>query len=513
MGTLPVGNTFLFRDMKLSFNVKGTTTRGKLLKTLFTDPGLQQSDQSCNINIYDSCEKCGLNAPSAQTVKCEICDVKFHTSCLTHPLPDNFVTLQSTNPCMWWFCLNCTGNAEKELGNTPAALDNSSSSLLLDLKQVVAEQLASLKVDLMQDVNHVIESKLNSAVSIENHQSSDNFDLSTCGSESSLYSRPTFASITSSNVTRSAFSPSSQTPKKPQPAVAKPAEVLMLSPIEADKEFSAADIDQVKKSIGGKLKHLQVEFVHSNPKKKTIAVGFRDQKLRDQGNEVICADAHLSAMGFQSKMANKLLPKITISGVPVSILESITCDDSTDKDKMRELEKKIIVEKIKEKNPSIANLVDLEHTLSVVFVGRVKRFEKDTLTIGLKVSPLIRSTLFLQQCGMIYLDYSRYQVYDRYYIKQCYHCQLLGHTSDDCPDNKASKPSVCMYCSENHRSKMCPNKQKTELHNCTRCKLSGLKSDSSGYTSHHAGSTNCPMMMRETVRLANMTDLTSKNVM
>ena len=512
MGTLPVGNTFLFSVMKLSFNVKGTTTRGKLLKTLFTDPGLQTSDQSCSINQYDCCVKCGNNSPSSQTVKCEICDVKFHTECLTHPLPDNFVTLQSTNPCLWWFCLNCTCDAEKELGNTPAAQGNTSSTQLQDFKQVVAEQLATLKVDLMRDVNDVIESKLNSAVSIENHQSSNSFDLSGM-SESSLYSRPTFASIASSNVTHSVSPPSSQIPKKPQPAVAKPAEVLMMSPIDDDKEFSAADLDQVKKSIGGKLKNLQVEFVHSNPKKKTIAVGFRDEKLRDQANEVICADAHLSSMGFQSKNANKLLPKITISGVPVSILESISSDESIDKDRMRELEKKIIIEKIKEKNPSIADLVDLEHTLSVVFVGRVKRFEKDTLTIGLKVSPLIRSTLFLQQCGMIYLDYSRYNVSDRYYIKQCYHCQLLGHTSDDCPDNKASKPSVCMYCSENHRSKMCPNKRQTDLHNCARCKSSTSTSDSSGYTTHHAGSTSCPMIIRETVRLANMTDLTSKNVM
>ena len=59
--------------------------------------------------------------------------------------------------------------------------------------------------------------------------------------------------------------------------------------------------------------------------------------------------------------ANKLLPKITISGVPVSILESVPSDGSIDKEKTRELEKNIIIEKIKEKNPSIADLVALDY--------------------------------------------------------------------------------------------------------------------------------------------------------
>ena len=496
------------------FNVKGTTTRGKLLKTLFTDPGIQHSDQSCNINQYDCCVKCGNNAPSSQSsVKCEICDVKFHTACLTHPLPDNFVTYQSTNPCLWWFCLDCTGNAEKELGNNPAAKgdSDSSSTQLQDFKQVVAEQLAGLKLNLMDDVNQAIETKLNLALcGVENNQSAQCFDMSS-GSETSLTSRPSFASITTTNLSQAAFSPIQQVTKKPKAAEESPAEVLILTPIDTTQDISATEIERVKQSVGGKLKNLQVEFVRSNPQKKTIAVGFRDQKLRDDGNDVICADNHLSAMGFQSKLANKMLPKLTISGVPLSVLDGI--DTSDNQERMRELEKQKILEKITDKNPGVAHLVELGHTLSVVFVGRVKRFEKETLTIGLKVSPTIRSTIFQQQRGMVYLDYSRYWASDRYYVKQCYHCQLLGHTSGDCPVAQASQPSVCMYCLESHRSKVCPNKQKTELHKCARCKSSTLTSDNNGHTNHHAGSAACPMIVRETSRLANMTDVTSKNVM
>mgnify|MGYP000008525565 CR=1 FL=1 len=481
----------------LKLKIDGRTTRGKILDTWSEADGFAAKGR---IALSGTCLSCNAE-PDDQPLECMKCKSKYHNLCLTITLSSDVLVVMEKNPCIWWFCPDCltTGKVNSSKSSQSINPKNISfnTSNDADSEQVVSggmdsgqfrSEMNDFKVDILKSVQDAIDAKLGP-------------------------SRPTFSSMVSSNVTGSASPPSSQIPKKPQPEVVKPAEVLMLSPIDNDREFSAADIDQVKKSIGGKLKNLQVEFVHSNPKKKTVAIGFRDERLRDQANEVICADAHLSGMGFKSKNANKLLPKITISGVPVSILESVPSDGSIDKEKTRELEKNIIIEKIKEKNPSIADLVALEHTLSVVFVGRVKRFEKDTLTIGLKVSPLIRSTLFLKQCGVIYLDYSRYHVSDRYYIKQCYHCQLLGHTSDNCPDSKASKPSVCMYCSENHRSKMCLNKHQTQLHNCARCKSSALTSDSSGYKTHHAGSTSCPMIVRETVRLANMTDLTSKNAM
>ena len=492
------------KEMRFNFNVKGSTTRGKLLKTLYTDPGLQHSDP-CRIDANDCCIKCNETVKSiSKFVRCAVCEEKFHNTCLTHPLPDDFITYQSTSPCLWWICLECAGtiynkNPEDESAGNDG--DSVSPAQVQDFKQVLAEQLSSLKVDLMKDVIETIDNKLSAA--IDNSQSSVN----TLPRTSDIFDQ-SYASITGTNLPPS--SPSPQTRKHSQNEAVSH-DVLLLSPINPDTDITAADIDKVKKSVGGKLKKLQVEFVRSNPKNKTIAVGFKNKQLRDEGNETICADDHLSSIGFKSKLANKMLPKLTISGIPLSILD--TLDSSiVDRDQKREAEKEIILRKITEKNPGVSDLVNLEHTLAVVFVGRVKRFEKESLTIGLKVSPSIRATILNQQSGRLYLDYSSYWASDRYYVKQCYHCQLLGHTSEDCP-SKESKPSVCMYCLESHRSKDCPSKRKTELHKCARCKSSPLSNESNNFADHHAGSTTCPMIVREARRLASMTDLTSKNVM
>ena len=135
------------------------------------------------------------------------------------------------------------------------------------------------------------------------------------------------------------------------------------------------------------------------------------------------------------------------------------------------------------------------------------------MTIGLKVSPAIRLALINEQNSMIYLGNRRYQVTDRFHVKNCYHCQQIGHTSADCEQAKNNKPPTCLYCMGHHRSANCPNKQNFSLHCCGRCHSSNLSNDVKYYKTHNAGSLECPVMVREVNRLATHTDIVSKNIM
>ncbi len=214
-----------------------------------------------------------------------------------------------------------------------------------------------------------------------------------------------------------------------------------------------------------------------------------------------------------------MLPKVTISGISCEILEDIdlTGVDTNDLVKMRELEKHHIVTKIVEKNPSIKQLKDMKHTLDIVYMNKVKRtwnqHETDELTIGLKLSPSMYHVIYEQQQGTMYLGSRRYRVIDRFYIKQCYHCQQIGHTSADCIHAKSNKAPVCMYCAGEHRSSSCPNKKIKETHMCGRCLSSPHRGDTENAKTHNAGSPHCPVLIREHHRQAANTDFTSKNVM
>ena len=157
------------------------------------------------------------------------------------------------------------------------------------------------------------------------------------------------------------------------------------------------------------------------------------------------------------------------------------------------------------------------HTLNVIYLRRVthKRGENEyeELAIELKVSPLIYQTIFSGMKGSLYLGNRRYQVKNRFYIKQCYHCQLIGHTSADCPEVKENKFPVCFHCAGRHRSAECSNKNNKDTHRCARCKASTNQTDIDSASNHNAASLECPVMIREMNRMASNTDYTSKNVM
>ena len=283
-------------------------------------------------------------------------------------------------------------------------------------------------------------------------------------------------------------------------------EVLVLTP---DTSCSHEAVNNVKKAINNKLKNVQVEFVKSNDQSGKISLGFRNASTRDEVDKILNQDEHLSSLGYGSKVAHKMLPKITLNDVSNDILDYInTTNISTDK--IRELEKKKIIELILEKNPCVAELVLAGHTLQVVYLSRGK-VGRNNLTIGLKLSPAIRAAILEKQRGSIYLESGSYQFKERFHKTQCYQCQLLGHSSDSCPD-KCNDP-VCLYCMSNHKSKDCQWKKVYSKHRCAKCHASNNPNDKANYATHNSASPNCPVLVREYQQLAKVTDFTSKNVM
>ena len=164
---------------------------------------------------------------------------------------------------------------------------------------------------------------------------------------------------------------------------------------------------------------------------------------------------------------------------------------------------------MRDKNPCIDNLVNSGHTFQVVFIS--SHTNGDDLTVGLKVSPLIRYKILTEQNGYVFIGGKRCLFSDRFDIGQCYHCQLLGHNSQKCP-NKGSS-STCLYCMGNHRSADCTAKNQLEKHCCAKCNNSSVESESQNYKSHNSASPECPVFIRECQRLANITDFSSKNVL
>ncbi len=366
-----------------------------------------------------------------------------------------------------------------------------------DFINALSDKFESIKRELMHSLNNSIDSKIDSLM----------LKLDS-GNEPKSYAAVAAPESDNSAVTPTVKPVLLSVSDQSNTQVSKPCEVLVLAPASDDVAKSKA-VNDVKKSVTKKLKNVQMTFITANDNSKKISVGFPSTEARESAAAVINEDDFLSSIGYVSKKADKLLPKITIHNVCNDILEGIDTTSSTT-EQCRDLEKQIIIEKVLDKNTHIKALVDIDHTFEVVYLNKGKVGNKD-LTIAFKVSPAIRATILEKQRGHIYLGGRSYEVSDRFHLKQCYHCQLLGHVSAECPD-KANRPT-CFYCMGRHTSRDCNYKYDYSKHCCAKCRSSKHKGDVDNSRTHNSASSECPVLIRERQRLANMTDFTSKNVM
>ena len=284
-------------------------------------------------------------------------------------------------------------------------------------------------------------------------------------------------------------------------------EVLVLSSINPRTAYLQSKVDSVKKTLRDKLQKVPFEFANDKSKTGKIALKF-PTPLAYEKAEAIIDTTFLASVGFESKKARKMLPKITIRGIPSYLTQHI---DTTNlnTDQIRDAKKQNLTNQLRDKNPCIDTLVNAGHTFQIVYIN--SNSNSEDLVIGLKVSPLIRATILSEQNGFIFIGSKRCLFNDRFDVGQCYHCQLLGHNSQNCPNK--NEHSTCLYCMGNHRSSSCSFKNQTDKHCCAKCHSSSESGDNLNYQSHNSASPNCPIYVRECQRLANMTDFCSKNVM
>ena len=285
-------------------------------------------------------------------------------------------------------------------------------------------------------------------------------------------------------------------------------DVVILSPADPNNITGASDVDVVKRAVCEKMKAVPCDIPSSNSKSGNIALRFPNSTSRDDGVKAISEGTFLGDLGYTCRDANKMLPKLTLEEVPSFVLSSVDKTGRTESE-IREAEKLALINDLRAKNQSIDELVNSGHTLQVVYLGKIS--PRNTISVGLKVSPTIRRAIFDSLNGFIFIGGRRITVKDRFFIKQCYHCQLYGHLSTDCP--RQQSPPTCLYCMDSHRSSNCPHKTNKSCHSCAKCAASTIQSDVAGHNSHNSSSSTCPVYIRECKRLAQVTDFSSKNVM
>ena len=507
--------------LDFSFKIRETTRRGKLLKTLLSAES-ESALLDAKMTPNNACSICNEDVKDPSLIiDCFLCNKKFHVPCLKYPIPSDYIHILSTNPCLWWFCATCVSKAEVKnkdsatVGKMKGQTQHDHQvDFMKNFSVTFDEQFSSLKKELMSRMDTVIEDKFNKIVT----------KLTTDCSESEIQvpePRSTYSSCFSSKeptgLSQEHVAQPLQTSPKQVPIVSP--EVLVLSPTEDHiSSMNIEKMNKVKKLVEKKLKNCQVVSISCNEKNKKVSLSFPNCDVREKAATLINADDSLNSFGYQSTNAKKMLPKVTIQGVSSEILRDIDVSGAgNDEQKIRDLEKHEIVMKIVEKNPGIKELYDQGHTLSVVYLQKNQRnFNNRDVTeisVGIKVSPRIHQVIFGQQQGAIYLGFKRYSVSNRFYVKTCYHCQMVGHTSKDCKEVELGNSPTCMYCTGKHRSSSCTNKKKTDIHVCARCLASPHGKDAETAKTHNAASPECPILVREAARLAANTDFKSKNVM
>ncbi len=471
-----------------SFKVDMRKARGKLIKDLKqTDPNTLVKGE---FRVEGICSTCKADKPTvklAHIADCFKCGNAYHSDCLTLPLSEAFLQQMSTDPSIWWFCPSCVVSTKAETTVDQAVPDQ------VNLMDSISDKMSDLKTELMNTMSASIDSKFDLIMSKIEHKPDQSY-AAAAACEHTVPSHP----------------PPVVVPVNMAPSPPTPLDVVVLSP-QTDNT-SEVPWSTVAKRVKNKLKNVDVAFTAGNDNSKTISLGFPDTQSRDKGIAAINEDNFLSSIGYESKNATKMLPKITVHNVRNDVFDVLNDTDLKDYDtnQLRELKKKTLKDIILSKNTGIQPLVDTGHTFEVIYLNESK-FGSKKLTIGIKVSPAIRKAILEKQRGCIYIEGQSYKISDRFHVKDCYHCQHLGHISTDCP-NKLNAPT-CMFCSKAHRTSDCRVKQDYSAHCCVKCLNSKVSIEQVNYRTHNSGSPFCPVVERERQRLAAMTDMTSKNVL
>ena len=186
---------------------------------------------------------------------------------------------------------------------------------------------------------------------------------------------------------------------------------------------------------------------------------------------------------FKSKVciepAKKLLPKLTVVGLPFDYDPDNLATDAGDKD-------------------STLKGIIARSTFEVLKTWEMKNDSGEIISkkVALKVSPEVRNYIIMKKEGYLFIDLIRCKVYDRLIVTQCYHCYDYHHIKENCP-HKTKKPT-CGKCAEAHATVNCRSKSEKCV-NCTRARPNEPNN-------HCAFAYKCPTYEHEKKILQQKTD-------
>ena len=217
---------------------------------------------------------------------------------------------------------------------------------------------------------------------------------------------------------------------------------------------------------------------------------FPDVASRDLAKESLKENFIVES---KNKMVETVYPKLRIGGIDCKKYNTDNCA--------------CLKDAIMQKNSSLRDLVTTSSKLfEILFIKDNGRGQGYAVA---KVDPDIR-TLIKNRENKLIVDLTSCNVSDRLHLVQCYACQQFGHKkgSSQC---KSSQKSTCLYCSEEHQSKNCPNKTDVHKHRCSNCSHSSnllIREKAQGHT---CTSHVCPFVQNEAQALINRTMGMNKN--
>ncbi len=393
-----------------------------------------------------NCARCTSKVgKSAQALKCARCTEWFHLACESLDTDDYPALTRCHRLGYLWCCTRCLPSAADALRHD-ASLTQTKEDLTKDVVSPIFKAIAALSERLEK-----LETKAStSPAAVQSFAGIVRKEL-----EGIKSGRPSL----DDNIRAHGTVAAGALPGR---------EVLVLKP----KSGVAADTNEAVKRVENALRSVPVDSC-TMTKSGTLVVKLPTSKDKAEARRVMdtCFD---SASDFTVIEPKKLLPKMTIVGIPASV---------KDED---------IISVICEKSSDIGNLKNSGHQLSLIFT----KAKGETKFAVLKMSPEIRKSI-LDQNGYVYVGLSRCKAYDRYWVTQCYHCLKFGHLATDC--SRRASPPVCGFCAGEHESRTCTDKSSPCCTNCSAL------ADVSHSVHHFASSMECPIMISQRKKVMDNT--------
>ena len=516
--------------MLLKLSIEANSLKGQNLRKDGINSDVD--DPKKGIISDSTCCSCLVATKVECMLKCCTCDEYYHSACINRPISSDLVTTFNENPNCWWTCLHClltlpvigskpnniidppnvstSQNVAVDLHNFKAELLNEMRSLLIDNQRPLMNKDNQLKRkrddDILGSVHTPKQRKTvqtyPTATTVESTSFNCNdITIDVTGDKNSPVnqlirevrhqqaSRPSHNSHTPCSISSSVAGHSQHVNDIQQPDISRDNHILHFQPITTDLAIqSHEDWRETRKLLSKRLGSIKVSFSRFNIKNGRVKIGFPTHDLMNKAKEIICTSPD-NLWSYENYTPSLLLPKLTVYNVPLDFdLPSDESASNLSGIEFRDTVKDQLINTIINKNETVKCLIDNNNaTLEVIYVQK----HKNSCTAALKVSSNLREHILNKLAGKLYVFSARCNVEDRFFYKQCFHCQALGHISKDCPYINAAP--VCMYCSASHRSSACPVKYDQSKHCCSNCTKSTDPTTAMNAPFHNAASRHCPI--------------------